>query len=143
MTYFADLTPYTYGHAAGQPEPGTPEGPAEINVGWLEPGQEYSAYDADDPPYALIDALKRLVATERVHQTRGFHLCPWCVDALLERSAGERARAACPRGSAEIRVLGDGVEYAAPELVAHYVEAHRYLPPAEFVAAVAGRRDVP
>ncbi|WP_456044162.1 DUF7919 family protein [Streptomyces rubiginosohelvolus] len=41
-----------------------------------------------------------------------------------------------PQGSAEIRVMGHGVAYAAPELVAHYVEAHGYLPPIEFMEAV-------
>ncbi|MEV0490916.1 hypothetical protein [Streptomyces atratus] len=36
---------------------------------------------------------------------------------------------------------GDGVAYAAPELIDHYVEAHGCLPPAEFVAAaVRGRQ---
>ncbi|WP_457757930.1 DUF7919 family protein [Streptomyces rubiginosohelvolus] len=32
--------------------------------------------------------------------------------------------------------MGHGVAYAAPELVAHYVEAHGYLPPIEFMEAV-------
>jgi hypothetical protein len=32
--------------------------------------------------------------------------------------------------------MGDGVAYAAPELIAHYVEAHDYQPPADFVDVV-------
>lgn len=32
--------------------------------------------------------------------------------------------------------MGRGVGYAAPELIAHYVEAHDYLPPTEFIEAV-------
>lgn len=32
--------------------------------------------------------------------------------------------------------MGDGVAYAAPELIAHYVEAHDYQPPADFTEAV-------
>ena len=32
--------------------------------------------------------------------------------------------------------MGKGVVYAAPELIAHYVEDHGYLPPPEFVEAV-------
>lgn len=35
-----------------------------------------------------------------------------------------------------IGVPGMGVLFAAPEMVAHYVEAHRYSPPPEFIAAV-------
>lgn len=40
-------------------------------------------------------------------------------------------------GGAEIRVRAkDGVVYAAPDMIVHYVLAHRYLPPAAFVEAV-------
>jgi hypothetical protein len=40
-------------------------------------------------------------------------------------------------GSAEIRVPGSGGRiYAAPDLIYHYVEAHGYRPPDEFVEAV-------
>jgi hypothetical protein len=43
------------------------------------------------------------------------------------------------RSSAEIRVAStSGVTYAAPVLILHYVEAHKYLPPAAFVATVIG-----
>ena len=39
-------------------------------------------------------------------------------------------------GSAEIRVRGANRVYAAPELVYHYVVAHQYKPPREFIEAV-------
>jgi hypothetical protein len=40
-------------------------------------------------------------------------------------------------GNGEIRVAGSrGRIYVAPVLVAHYVQAHHYLPPAVFVDAV-------
>jgi hypothetical protein len=43
------------------------------------------------------------------------------------------------RSSVEIRVVStSGVTYAAPVLILHSVEAHKYLPPAEFIAAVVG-----
>ena len=35
-----------------------------------------------------------------------------------------------------VGVPGRGVLFVAPEMVAHYVEAHGYAPPREFVAAV-------
>lgn len=38
--------------------------------------------------------------------------------------------------SGNIGVPGIGVLFAAPEMVAHYVEVHRYSPPPEFIAAV-------
>lgn len=39
-------------------------------------------------------------------------------------------------GGANLFVPGDGVIYAAPSTIIHYIDAHRYLPPAAFVAAV-------
>ena len=40
-------------------------------------------------------------------------------------------------GSAEIRVQGkEGKVYAAPTLIYHYVAAHDYDPPQEFVEAL-------
>ncbi|AWM39418.1 hypothetical protein GobsT_22600 [Gemmata obscuriglobus] len=38
--------------------------------------------------------------------------------------------------SGNIGVPAGGVLFAAPEMIAHYVEVHKYAPPAEFVAAV-------
>jgi len=36
----------------------------------------------------------------------------------------------------EIRVDGHGVNYAAPTLIVHYIENHKYRPPDEFIEAV-------
>jgi len=36
----------------------------------------------------------------------------------------------------EIRVSGEGIVFAAPVLIVHYIEAHSYLPPAQFLKAV-------
>lgn len=128
MTYYADLTPYTYDTDNGMPDPPARRaGLPLLNVGWL-------CHERDHPkgkaPEGLAAALHRLAARDRVQQTRGYHFCPWCARTTLGRLDN------CARGSAEIRVAGDGVVYAAPELIAHYVEAHGYLPPDEFVHAV-------
>ena len=66
----------------------------------------------------------------RVKQTRGIAVCPFCEGQELER----------PRGSAEIRVIGEARKYAAPELVYHYVVVHDYQPPTEFITAVLSSR---
>jgi hypothetical protein len=40
-------------------------------------------------------------------------------------------------GSAEIRVFSEsGAIYAAPDLIYHYMAAHRYKPPEQFVSAL-------
>ncbi|WP_151771742.1 hypothetical protein [Streptomyces abyssomicinicus] len=129
MTYYADLTPYTY-LPPGGPGTGTPppwHGLPLLNVGWLSAAR---GYRKGTPPPELAETLREMTRSNRAQQTRGFHLCPWCSMRLL------RAGPECPRSSAEIRVVGDDVAYAAPELIAHYVEAHEYLPPNEFVHAV-------
>jgi hypothetical protein len=41
-------------------------------------------------------------------------------------------------GSAEMRLRGkENIIFAAPDLVCHYMAAHEYRPPDEFVAALA------
>ncbi|WP_456340777.1 DUF7919 family protein [Streptomyces anulatus] len=128
MTYYADLTPYAYRRDNGDlGASGLWRGVPVLNVGWLGRGRRYSQ---GAPPPSLTETLQRMARTHRAQQTRGFHFCPWCASRLLRR------RSDGPRGSAEVRVMGSGVAYAAPELVGHYVEAHGYLPPSDFVDAV-------
>jgi hypothetical protein len=64
-----------------------------------------------------------------VNQTRGIHCCPFCKGEVL------------PTGSYEMRVAGACEVYAAPSLVHHYVVAHGYRPPDEFIAAVMAWND--
>ncbi len=114
MTWFADLSPYTY----FEPD----RRPGLLNIGWLDRAHEFPV--GETPP-ELAATLARLCADERVAQTRGRHSC---------NLPGDRTGA---YGSAEIRVKGEGgVVYAAPELIHHYVTAHRYRPPEGFIAAV-------
>jgi hypothetical protein len=110
MAFFEDLTPYTYMH----PEPGT------VNIGWLDRRHPFPTGETS----AEFRAKLQQLCLRRVMGTRGGHPCPFCKGRDK------------PGGSAEIRVVGDGRVYAAPELVHHYVAAHRYEPPAEFIAAV-------
>jgi hypothetical protein len=49
-----------------------------------------------------------------------------------------------PVGDAEIRVVAeDGTWLVAPTLVLHYVTAHAYHPPREFIEAVTSGRFAP
>lgn len=140
MTFFPDLAPYRYGFAPAAwdqngppsleptdlytwmwaPKDGAFDLP-ELAVGWLEPPHEYSRGEL---PTSLAEKLDRLCRASRYHLTRGFHPCGICGDA------------ADGLGSAEIRLLGDGVVYAAPNKIAHYVSAHAYAPPEGFVRAL-------
>jgi hypothetical protein len=140
MTFFPDLAPYRYGFAPvawdqngppslepielytwmWDPEDGAFDLP-ELAVGWLDPPHEYPRGQLTTP---LVEKLDRLCRTSRYHVTRGFHPCGICGDA----SDG--------LGSKEIRLLGDGVVYAAPDKIVHYVSAHAYAPPRGFVEAL-------
>jgi hypothetical protein len=133
--YFPDLTPYKYHVVEG-------DAPA-LNVGWLDAGHKFTK---GTPPAGFLDRLRQ-VARSRVKQMRGFEVCPFCPelrsllkpdnwteqDRALFHSCLEDGRLS----SAEIRVTGpDGRTYAAPVMVLHYVAAHQYLPPKDFIDAV-------
>lgn len=115
MTWFEDLSPCTFlGRECGQ------------SVGWLDAEKPFSTGEVP------AEFLLRLAALHREHQslkTRGFHQCPFC-------SASDDARH-LHRSNAEIAVRArDGTIYRAPALILHYVAAHGYRPPDQFISAV-------
>ena len=121
MTYYADLTPYEY---LG-PEPGV------LNVGWLEASHPFAVAEANPE---LIRRLATAARYSRVNQTRGYHPCSICGPGR----AAPYVRVGWRRihlGSAELRVRGADVTYAAPDLVVHYIRDHGYAPPQPFVDA--------
>ncbi|TMC97397.1 MAG: hypothetical protein E6J05_12115 [Chloroflexi bacterium] len=134
MSWFADLTPYTYHeHVGGEPEPNT------LNIGWLDTGMEFSTGECDRDFVARLRDLCR----DGVNRTRGLYRCNLCsTSAFGGIWPPESNRVASPGGDfvvggAEIRVTGaDGTVYAAPDMIIHYVERHQYKPPEQFVAAV-------
>ncbi|GLZ29987.1 hypothetical protein Lesp02_21770 [Lentzea sp. NBRC 105346] len=115
MTWFADLTPYEYLRSV----------PGMVNVGWLS---KKAPFPTGPVPDGVLPALRTL-ASQRTHVTRGWHWCEFCGGHRDERA----------RGHMEIHVPGaDGRSYSAPDLLPHYIEAHSYQPPLEFVEAVLG-----
>jgi hypothetical protein len=128
MTYFADLSVYVY---ACRPE--TVPDPKIVNVGWLDASVPFSQGPVDA---SIVRKLLHLTEAPPF-VSAGFHRCPFCP---LEPPPSPRSSPVeIPAyGSAEIRVPGeDGVVYAAPTLICHYIERHGYLPPEEFLQAVA------
>jgi hypothetical protein len=135
--FFADLTPYSHA-AAG------PLGRSMLNIGWLSPQHPFAM--GESPP-ALLSALRQLVASPAI-LTCGHHNCEFCpppvigrwdgpIEALRPNRMGTRTSLPGTTGNGEIWVRArNGVVYRAPVLVAHYVDVHKYLPPAVFVNAV-------
>ena len=114
MPFFEDLTPYAYYH----PDP-DPSG--TVNVGWVDWGQPYPEGETSE----AFRAKLREVCQTKTRRTNGLYLCSMCFGP------------ARPTSSDEIRVKGKGGRvYAAPALIAHYVEVHGYKPPEEFIEAV-------
>jgi hypothetical protein len=130
LTYFADLSPYTYHEVSGPWR-------ELLNVGWLEPPHPVPTGAV---PTEFVDRLGWLCANATVDRTRGLHR------SRLGSCGGIRSRRPAPvaldgrevyLGGAEVRVgVGEGTWFSAPDLVYHYVVAHGYRPPEGFVEAV-------
>jgi hypothetical protein len=135
MAYFPDLFPYAYGHRS---QPGV------VHVGWLDNIHPYLHGDVDP---RLIQKM-RLLASKPVELYRGMHVCELCAEppglaktktqngvvidpnCSWARWVGERS------SNGEIRVSRGGIIFAAPVLIIHNIEVHRYLPPSLFLEAV-------
>lgn len=102
-------------------------GLAPLTVGWL----------TQKHPFAMGKVPGKFLARLVLHsqpQLRVFAVptpqrCRLCGE-LVMLSDGDRL------GSAELRIIGETEIYAVPDLIYHYVTAHNYLPPDEFIDAV-------
>jgi hypothetical protein len=126
--YFPYLTPYQYGRTEPQPN--------VLNVGWLSAAQPFHCGAPDE---RFVNALRQLVSSP-VNLYRGSHICEFCPKPPVKTFPnGLRTTEPAPgtTGNGEIRVVdANAITYVAPVLVLHYVVAHKYLPPQEFVDAV-------
>ena len=107
-----------------------------LAIGWLEYPQTFTTGVVS---LSFITTLRTIVDQSRLsyshYNFRGGEHCSFCVHHGLN-SPG-------PIWSQEnIFVPGKGVVYLAPGGITHYVEAHSYLPPTEFVEAVMTCPDV-
>ena len=100
-------------------------GPHVRAIGWLSRDRPFPAGDAPD---AFVRRLRSFCALcfESSSSLRwpgmgGTHPCGFC-NAF--------------RTSGNLGVPAGPVLFVAPEMVGHYVQRHRYLPPPDFIAAV-------
>lgn len=124
MLSYPDLTPYPS-------EIDAMLGLQPLAVGWLSRRQTFPV-GAPDP-----DFVKKLAGFCRP-EVRAFPFRPPLRCALENHQVEpfEIDGRTVELGRSEIRVLGDDDIFAAPDLILHYVTAHQYRPPAEFVTAV-------
>lgn len=125
MTVFADLGPISYFPV--------PDATALRAVGWLGRGHEFPVAPADRHFFDKLCLL--LVAPFEPLTSFGSHRCDLC-----QFSGGpgtlRNGDAVVQMGASNLFVPGRGVVYVAPSLIAHYIDAHGYRPPDEFVEAV-------
>lgn len=112
----ADLTPYT----------DCPEdealGVVPLAIGWLDKRQPFATGTVSDKFItALLPFCKQ---PHTVYATPKARPCPLCHEQIE------------PFGRAQLRTIGQDDIYAAPDLLHHYVTAHDYKPPQQFIQAV-------
>lgn len=123
MTYYPDLSEYVY----------TVDDQRMLNVGWLSASH---AFPTGAVEASTMQAIL-LLCESQYNIMRGVHDCEFCDQESPLRVPADVERGYVSLGMGELRVKGvDGLTYAAPSLIYHYIEAHRYLPPSEFLAAV-------
>jgi hypothetical protein len=92
-----------------------------LAIGWLERGKPYPKGEIGN------DFARKLVELGREpwqpFVAGGWHTCEFC-------------RVSEWRDGANLFIPGEGVLYAAPRMVIHYVDVHEYQPPDAFSAAV-------
>ena len=127
MTYCDDLSPRQF---RGSNDESSFCGLPIFQVGWLEPPH---SFPTGNTPAEFAQRLFAFCAWDKIVDFTGGHQdCAFC-DATYHQ---HWTRYHSPHGNGEIRLIGDGVAYAAPSLIYHYVAVHAYLPPPAFVAAV-------
>ncbi|MEW5853260.1 MAG: hypothetical protein AB2A00_31050 [Myxococcota bacterium] len=105
---------------------GAERGNAVRAVGWLEAGHPFPKGEV--PPTFLTKLRFHIRNAYQPVTLFGVHFCGLCPDAE-EKGLG---------GSGNLWIPTRDVVFVAPELVEHYIVAHRYKPPAAFQDALMG-----
>ena len=128
MGYYPDGSAYEY----------LPRQPPMINIGWLGVGHPFTTGPVPEDGIATLF----LLATEKHNIMRGVQDCEFCDEESPLRLPADTPRGYVSLGMGEFHVeAADGTIFSAPSLVLHYIIAHKYQPPTEFIDAV--RRSQP
>lgn len=93
------------------------------SIGWLGAGHEFTT---GDPPADLVALLEEhLEDCWCCFASAGTHSCEFCLAEGCEH-----------RDSRNFIIPAKTTAYLAPGMILHYVQQHRYLPPAEFIDAL-------
>jgi len=123
MAYYPDLSPWSYF--------GAEEAPKLVSVGWLD---SEHAIPNGEPDELFVDKLiDLLVKPWAPMYFLGYGDCPFCT---LDSYGITYKDKKIVVGALNLFVPADGFLYADPSMIAHYILAHNYAPPAEFCDAV-------
>lgn len=104
-----------------------------VAVGWLAPGQAYTLGEVERGSFLKLAALLRNPWQPAI--SAGRHPCPFCRftggPASMEVD-GMRITV----GTGVVLIPSESRIFVAPSLVLHFIDAHGYAPPADFLAAV-------
>ena len=92
-------------------------------IGWLAAGQDFPKGEV--PPQFLEKLREHLKVPWQTIKFWGSHRCELCPP-----------NSHAPSDSNNLWIPGDAVVYVAPAMILHYIEAHQYKPPDEFITAV-------
>lgn len=104
-------------------------------VGWLDSEHQFTIGLVPDRLTDKLESIASLRSSTfdvHVNVVRGIHPCNLCGTEIELVSGGQRT----PLGMSEIWLPSHPGWLAAPSLVIHYIAAHGYLPPSDFVRAV-------
>ena len=123
MAYFADLQPGWY-------HPGPYDSAAWASpllyVGWLEAGQPYETGEVPGWVVPRIHELRYLSKAQKL-SFRGLHSCSLCA---------EGNRSGLTESWLNLFLPGQDTVFLAPGRIDHYITAHSYRPPDEFLRAL-------
>ena len=99
-------------------------------VGWLGTDAFYKGAVPTD----LLDRLTKLVVFKSSFFGSRLHPCPLCG---VERAEGRYDGAIRILGTAELWIPDGQCWFASPNLLLHYISAHGYCPPTEYLTALS------
>lgn len=124
MPFFPDLSAYNY--FVRRPLSRV------LAVGWLDSFHDFATGRV---PSQILDKLRAMMLGNElvnihVNPMRGIHPCNFC--GAEEQFLRSKFR----EGWSEIWIPYGGGFFAAPSMILHYIEEHRYFPPKEFLEAI-------
>lgn len=99
-------------------------------IGWLD-GEH--PFERGYSPPEVITRIEEMCKAP-IRRTRGWQNCPFCEEHPVTHQLPDGRRLAL--GDAEIDVQTPDVIYTSPTLVLHYITAHQYKPPVEYLNAI-------